>query len=380
MSKRIIFITGTRADYGKLKPLISETSKNRIFEVSVFVTGMHMLESYGYTLNEVKKDFPNIIYTFVNQNNKNQLDEILSKTILGLADYVREINPKLIIIHGDRVEALAGAIVGSLNHILVAHIEGGEISGTIDDSIRHAITKFSHIHFVANSESKQRVLNMGESPNTVFEIGSPDFEVMFSKQLPTLDDARTRYSIPFEEYSIVMFHPVTSELANLRNDATELVDFINESKGNYIIIKPNNDPGTEMIQEVYEKKLDFSKCRYFPSIRFEYFITLLKNAEMIIGNSSAGIREAPYFGIPTLNIGTRQKGRSKNSDIYNLKAEKGILLSTFNEIRRVKRVSVSQEFNSDSKEKSSKRFIDILNQDNLWRINVQKTFNDNFEN
>ena len=380
MNKRIIFITGTRADYGKLKPLISEISKNHSFEVSIFVTGMHMLESYGYTLNEVKKDFPNLIYTFVNQNNKNKLDEILSKTISGLADYVREINPDLIIIHGDRVEALAGAIVGSLNHILVAHIEGGEISGTIDDSIRHAITKFSHIHFVANSESRKRVLSMGESPNTVFEIGSPDFEVMFSKLLPTLDDARIRYSIPFEEYSIVMFHPVTSELANLRNDVIALVDFINESKGNYIIIKPNNDPGTEKIQEVYEKKLDFRKCRYFPSIRFEYFITLLKNAEMIIGNSSAGIREAPYFGIPTLNIGTRQKGRSKNSEIYNLKANKEILLSTFTEIRRVKRVSISQEFNSDSKEKSSKRFIDILNQDNLWRINVQKTFNDNHEN
>jgi len=203
---------------------------------------------------------------------------------------------------------------------------------------------------------------------------------MFSKLLPTLDEARTRYSIPFEKYSIVMFHPVTSELANLRSDVIELVDFINESKGNYIIIKPNNDPGTEIIQEVYDKKLDFSKCRYFPSIRFEYFITLLKNAEMIIGNSSAGIREAPYFGIPTLNIGTRQKGRSKNSDIYNLKAYKEILLSTFTEIRKIKRVSISQEFNSDSKEKSSTRFIDILNQDNLWRVNVQKTFYDNLEN
>src|SRR6478609_6671196 len=162
MRKKILFLTGTRADFGKIKSLISILENHSTFEVFVFVTGMHLQETYGYTLIEIERCGFGNIYTFENHTHETTMDLTLAKTIEGLSAYVKSCNPDMIVIHGDRVEALAGAIVGSLNNILVAHIEGGEVSGTIDELIRHAISKLSHVHFVANDAAKNRLIQMGE--------------------------------------------------------------------------------------------------------------------------------------------------------------------------------------------------------------------------
>ena len=376
MNKKIVFLSGTRADFGKQKPIITEAIKNIDFSVTIFTTGMHMLSKYGYTFEEVKQNFPNFVYGFVNQNHNSHLDEILSKTVLGFSDYVREIGPDLIVVHGDRVEALAGSIVGSLNHILVAHIEGGEISGTIDDSIRHAISKFSHIHFVSNNISKNRLMSMGELSSSIFEIGSPDFDVMSSNNLPTVREALDHYEIPFQDYSILLFHPVTSELKSLEHDTRELVEAVIESERNFIVIHPNNDPGTEIIQKAYKEIYNSEKFRFFPSIRFEYFLTLLKNADLIIGNSSAGIREAPFFGVPTINIGTRQFGRSANIDIANVLPEKKKILSALKKIGGKESIMKSNEFGFDPRQSSSDKFMEVLRNPEIWKIDVQKIFNE----
>ena len=147
--QKIIFLTGTRADFGKQKSLIKTVYDHEKFSVSLFVTGMHLEKEYGYTYEEVLSDFPKNIYTFKNFHRKNSMDEILANTIIGFTKIVKKINPDFIVVHGDRVEALAGAIVGALNNIRTVHIEGGERSGTIDESIRHSISKLSHIHLVA---------------------------------------------------------------------------------------------------------------------------------------------------------------------------------------------------------------------------------------
>ena len=184
-TKKIVFVTGTRADFGKLKSLMKIIQSDNQFELHVFVTGMHMLAKYGYTCEEVEKaNFTNI-YKFINQNVSDGMDHVLAKSILGLSDYVREINPDMIIVHGDRVEALAGATVGALNNVLTGHIEGGEVSGTIDELIRHAVTKLSHAHFVANNEAQKRLLQLGEKPEATYIIGSPDIDVMNSNSLPS---------------------------------------------------------------------------------------------------------------------------------------------------------------------------------------------------
>jgi UDP-N-acetylglucosamine 2-epimerase (hydrolysing) len=153
----------------------------------------------------------------------------------------------MIIVHGDRVEALAGAIIGSFNNTLVTHIEGGEISGTIDELIRHAITKLSHIHFVSNKEAEKRLIQMGELKNSIFVIGSPDVDIMYSDNLPSIEETTEHYEIPFDDYSILIYHPVTTELETLGNDINEVVSATIESDRNYIVIYPNNDAGSDII-------------------------------------------------------------------------------------------------------------------------------------
>ena len=190
--KKIVFLTGTRADFGKLKPLIDKVSNSQMFESFIFATGMHTLSKYGSTYNEIEKyDYHNI-FVFMNQTHTTDADIILANTITGFSNFVKEISPDLIIIHGDRIEALAGAIVDSFNNILVAHVEGGELSGTIDESIRHTITKLSHLHFVANADAKRLILQLGESKNNIFVIGSPDIDIMKSNKLPSITELNTR--------------------------------------------------------------------------------------------------------------------------------------------------------------------------------------------
>ena len=215
--KRILFLTGTRADFGKLKPLIRQTDDAPEFEARIFATGMHMLSRYGSTINEIRKAGFQNIFTFINQDasyNK-RMDLVLATTIEGLGHYLHEFPADLLVVHGDRVETMAGATVGALSNTLVAHIEGGELSGTVDELIRHATTKLSHIHFVANEEAKRRVIQLGELEDSVYVIGSPDIDIMLSDSLPTFDEARRRYNIPYSEYGLFCYHPVTTELDKL---------------------------------------------------------------------------------------------------------------------------------------------------------------------
>lgn len=253
MKKKILFLTGTRADYGKLKSLMKKVDDNPKFDLYVFVTGMHMLSKYGSTYIEIEKDGFNNLYKFINQGSNSGMDIALSNTILGLSNYVAELKPDLIVIHGDRLEALAGAIVGAFNNIKVAHIEGGEVSGTIDESIRHAITKFSHFHFVANEEAKNRVVQLGEKKEFIYVIGSPDIDIMYSNDLPSIEKVKERYDVEYSNYSILMYHPVTTEVERLRENIRNLVNAIIESKLQYIAIYPNNDIGSDIILNEYKR-------------------------------------------------------------------------------------------------------------------------------
>ncbi|NLP58155.1 UDP-N-acetylglucosamine 2-epimerase [Lutibacter sp. B1] len=369
--KKIIFLTGTRADFGKLKSLIQILQNHHQIEPYIFVTGMHMLQQYGYTLIEVEKSGFKNISTFKNYTHETSMDLTLAKTIEGFSAYVKKINPDLIVVHGDRAEAMAGAIVGSLNNILVAHIEGGELSGTIDELIRHSISKLSHIHFVANKEAKERLLQMGELEASIKIIGSPDVDIMFSNQLPSLKEVKKYYEIPFENYAIAMLHPVTTEIKYMKQYAENFAEALINSEKKYVVIYPNNDLGSSTIFSAYENFSGNKNFRVFPSIRFEYFLTLLKNADFIIGNSSAGIREAPYYGIPTINIGTRQENRSFHSHIVNTGYGVNEILKAIN-TNPVKE-TVAKKFGNGS---SAVKFMESLKSKELWSMNHQKQFKD----
>lgn len=371
--KKVVFLSGTRADFGKLKSLITILQKSDFFEVSVFVTGMHMLKKYGNTIHEIEKSGIKNIYPFINHDNIDHMDRNLSKTIDGFSHYISEVSPDLIIVHGDRIEPLAGAIVGSLNNILVGHIEGGEVSGTIDELIRHSISKLSHIHFTSNNEAKNRLIQMGEYKESIFNIGSPDLDLMNSKKLPELLFVKNYYEIEFNNYSILIFHPVTTEKEKLHNQIKVLVDSILESQLNYIVVYPNNDLYSDLILNEYKRFENISRIKMFPSIRFEYFLVLLKHCKFIIGNSSTGIREAPYYQIPTINLGSRQNNRVVSNSIKSIELIKEDILNAINEVSELEVKQRDVDFGNGE---SDIKFLSILKSKELWKISNQKQFRD----
>ena len=373
MNKKILFLTGTRADFGKIKSLITVLDAHQDFEVFVFVTGMHLQKEYGYTLIEIERcQFKNVL-TFENHTHETTMDLTLAKTIEGLSSYFKEVHPDLIVVHGDRVETLAGAIVGSLNNTLVAHIEGGELSGTVDELIRHSVSKLSHIHFVSNDGAAKRLMQMGEMQSSIYTIGSPDIDIMFSNDLPSLETAKEYYQIPFADYAVVMFHPVTTEFNEMERYADDFVNALLEDHHNYVVIYPNNDLGSQYIINTYQKLKENPRFRVFPSLRFEYFLTLLKNAQFIIGNSSAGIREAPYYGIPIINIGTRQQNRAVHADIVNVDYTKN---SISNAMLLIDTHQVQTSLSDFGQGNSAALFLNSLTNKTIWSINHQKQFRD----
>jgi UDP-N-acetylglucosamine 2-epimerase (hydrolysing) len=373
MTRKILVITGTRADFGKLKPLMLALESSPEFDLHVFVTGMHTLSRYGFTQEEVRKvGFKRITY-YINQVLREPMELILANTISGLSRFVHEHKPDMIIVHGDRIEALAGAIVGAITNTLVSHIEGGERSGTIDEHIRHAVSKLSHIHLVANKEAETRLRQLGENPENIYVIGSPDLDAMFSPELPKLDQVRKRYEIFFEEYGIVLFHPVTTELESLSKNAEDFVSVLLESKKNYVVIYPNNDEGSDKIFDAYKRLENNSRIRILPSLRFEYFLTLLKHAKFIIGNSSAGIREAPAYSVYTINVGTRQDNRFSHESIIDVSYGKKDILEVIDKISTLKTPKSSNYFGDG---KSTEHFLEIINKAKTWETSTQKVFYD----
>ena len=371
--RKILFITGTRADFGKIKSLISSVEAHEEMEAYVYVTGMHLLQQFGNTYEEVLKENYKNVYIAYGTMVTNNMSHNLGNTVTMITGYVENIKPDMIVVHGDRTDALAGAIVGAFNNIAVAHIEGGELSGTIDESTRHAISKFAHIHFVCNESAKTRLIQMGEEESRIFVIGSPDIDVMMSDKLPSLEEAKNRYDINFEEYGIFMYHPVTTEYDSISDKIKCVVKALEESKKNYIVIYPNNDMGSELIINEYARFKDNCRIKTYPSLRFEHFLTLLKNADFIIGNSSAGIREACIYGIPSIDIGSRQQGRySKEiSNIQHVEHNSKDILEAINNIADY-RIEGSHYGFGDSTQK----FMDIISEEDLWNRELQKRFVD----
>lgn len=372
-SRQVLFLTGTRADFGKMKPLIRSVQAAPGLEASIFATGMHMLERYGSTVREIRKAGFDNVFPFINQDASvhSQMDLVLGNTIQGLGHYVRECRPDLLVVHGDRIEALAGAIVGSLNNILVAHVEGGEVSGTIDELIRHSVSKLAHVHFVSNPVAERRLIQMGEEPSAIYVIGSPDIDIMLSDALPPLAEVKAHYDIGFDDYAVLLYHPVTTSLAGLRQGVREVLTAAVASQICFVVIYPNNDSGSEIVLEEIRAHLVSPRFRILPSMRFEAYLTLLRHARFILGNSSSGIHEAPVYGVPTLNVGTRQRNRFQHESILPLEENAQAILAA---IARLPRRYPPTHFFGDGN--SASRFMAVLRDPAFWDRPRQKQFVD----
>ncbi len=373
MKRRVLFVTATRADFGKLKPLMQAVERSENFECLIFVTGMHMMSRYGLTVDEIYKErFTNIL-SYMNQIHGEPMEMVLANTIHGLSRYLHECPADMIVVHGDRVEALAGAIVGAMRNTLVAHIEGGELSGTVDELIRHSVSKLSHLHFVANEKAAERLRQLGESSDQVFVIGSPDIDVMLSNNLPSLAQVKEYYQIAFDRYALVLLHSVTTEPAGQQERAQQFVTALLESNLDFVVIYPNNDPGSDLILEQYQRVENNPRFRVFPSLRFEYFLTLMKHAAFVIGNSSAGVREAPVYGVPSINVGNRQHNRFCHDSIIESGFEHSALLSAIQRAIQMPRMEPCHHFGAGD---SAACFIEVMQKETTWTTPTQKQFND----
>ena len=371
MTRSILFLTGTRADFGKLEPL-AIAARDAGFKVSFFVTGMHMLESYGLTKLEVQRVENITVHEFVNQQEGDPQDMALAKTITGFSDYVRRTSPDLVILHGDRVEALAGALVAATNYIRSAHIEGGEVSGTIDEIFRHCNSKLAYCHFVSSEQAAKRVRALGEPPELIFTIGSPELDFHARSSGVSIEEVKTHYDIKYNDYGICIFHPVTSETATMGQQAESLYNALEKSQRNFVLILPNNDPGSPEIIDIINT-MPTDRFRVIPSMRFSYFSELMKNASALIGNSSAGVREAPFLGIPSLDIGSRQTNRSLAPSVVACDAMNTTAIEDFLQNHWGKNHAPHGGFGHGQ---AADRFVETLSNDAFWNHSLQKRFHD----
>ncbi|MDC0430922.1 UDP-N-acetylglucosamine 2-epimerase [Paracoccaceae bacterium] len=370
-NQSLLFVTGTRADFGKIEPL-ARAAVQHGFEVSFFVTGMHMMHSYGLTKLEVQR-LPDVtVHEFLNQRPGDPQDVILAKTMLGFSDFVVEKKPDLVLVHGDRVEAMACALVCATNYIKCAHIEGGEVSGTIDEVFRHCNSKLAYCHFVSSKSAGKRVQALGEAEETIHVIGSPELDFHSQASGFSIEEVRAHYQIDPSDYGICILHPVTSETNIMRQQASDLFEALKGSGKYFVVIRPNNDPGSEDIIAVIDA-LPKSQFKVIPSMSFGRFSELLKNAACIVGNSSAGVREAPFLGVPSLDVGSRQSDRAFGPSITKADAGQQDKIARFLQQNWHSRHPRQTEFGHGN---ATRKFIDILKSDAFWQRSMQKYFND----
>ena len=371
MSRHLLFLTGTRADFGKLQPL-AEAARDAGHRVSFFVTGMHMMSRYGLTRNEVRRMPGVTVQEYENQQEGDPQDLTLARTVTGFSAHVQDTRPDLVVLHGDRVEALAGALVAATNYIRSAHVEGGEVSGTIDEVFRHCNTKLCTHHFVSSEAAARRVRALGEPEETIHVIGSPELDFHARPSGVTLDEVRARYAIPFADYGIATFHPVTSEQDTIGQQAADLFGALAASGRSFVVIAPNNDPGSQAIFQVLDR-LPPDRFRLLPSMRFAHFSELMKNAACMVGNSSAGVREAPFLGLPSLDIGTRQANRSDAPSVTACRAADRAAILGFLGSHWGRQSTPHNGFGQGS---AADRFVATLARPDFWTLSLQKAFRD----
>ncbi len=371
MARSIHFVTGTRADFGKLEPL-AMAARDAGFDVHFFVTGMHMLDRYGLTKLEVARVPGVALHEALNQRDGDPQDMIFAKTLIAFSDYLAEQRPDLVVVHGDRVEAIACALSCATNYVRCAHIEGGEVSGTIDEIFRHCNSKLAHVHFVSSDVAKRRVMAMGEAEADIHVIGSPELDVHKQPSGVTLDDVKQRYAIPFDDFGIAVLHPVTSEASDMGRQARAMFNALQASGHPFVVIHPNNDPGGDAIMEVINT-LPADQFRHLPSMRFAYFSELMRHAAIMVGNSSAGVREAPFLGLPSIDIGTRQTNRALAPSVISCAADDRATITRAMADHWGHRTAGDTGFGQGA---AADLFVQTLNAPDFWTKSLQKRFVD----
>ena len=365
---KVSILTSARSDFGLLKNLIHEIKKDKKFSVSVIASGSHFSKKFGETYREIIKDKIKIDQKIVFKSISDDVDgisKIFGKCVEKTTKILKKTNPDLLIVVGDRYEILASVISANFLKISVAHIHGGELTfGAIDDAFRHSITKMSHIHFTANKVYRQRVIQLGENPKNVHVVGGLGVDSLMNTKLLTKSELEKKYNFIFRKKNfLVCFHPETSSNVSTKKQINEILSALKELKDSLIIFTmPGADLGNKIIKKEIKKFVKINKNSFFrESLGQVNYFSFLRQVDAIIGNSSSGILEMPYFKKATLNLGNRQFGRLCSQSVINIRIKKNDILKSIKKISLpnfYKRMKNSKKFYG--KGGSSKSIVKIL--------------------
>jgi UDP-N-acetylglucosamine 2-epimerase (non-hydrolysing)/GDP/UDP-N,N'-diacetylbacillosamine 2-epimerase (hydrolysing) len=335
--RKICVITGTRAEFGLLKPVMEKIHASDLLELQVIATGMHLLPEHGSTVSEIESaNLPvhSRIPMIVSGDDKPAMTLSIGLGIISFTQVFSRLNPDIVLVLGDRFEIFSAAIAASFSGHVVAHMSGGDtLQAGYDEYVRHSLTKISHIHFPSTKNSAERIMRLGENPDRIFVVGSTALDTILNKKLPSRADLREKYPLlPDHEFALVIQHPISTDhlLAGRQMEIT--LNAIQESGLRIIVIYPNNDPGGRRIIEVIDQYQEQypGQILAFKSLPFEDYLGMLGIASVMVGNSSSGIIESSSFHLPVVNIGDRQKGRERADNIIDVPHDKNAIKNAIN--------------------------------------------------
>ena len=374
--KKILIITERRADFSRFKPIIKLIQKDKKLDYQLIVTGIHLVKKYGYTINEINKEKFKIFSKFKMFDNKyflkndgSEMVRAIGKVFLNISKLIKKSKPDLILSGFDIAANFAISVAGAHMNVPVAHIQGGEVSGTIDESLRHATSKFSNFHFTANKETKNRLIRLGEIPKNIYPVGCPSIDALLSEKLLSKQSIIRKFKIDLKEkFLLVIQHPVTSE-QNTLFQIKQTLSVIKNSNMQHLVVFPNNDAGSKKILQEIKK----ANINYVPTLTLTEYRTLLSGKMILLGNSSSGVHEAASFKVPVVNIGSRQNGRYKPSNVINVNYNKKEIAKAIKKVnsksfyKKIKKIK-----NPYGDGKSAIKIIKIIKKLNLKNFNTQK--------
>lgn len=319
--KKIAYVSGTRADFGLMTPVLKAVRASAKLELCLYATGMHLMPEFGETINHIRSEFPEarIIDAVFAKDQKTGTAEFTGRFLEKLTQEFKKNRPDFILILGDRAEALSIAVASLYLGIPTGHLHGGEKTATVDEIARHAITKLSSIHFLATDESARRIQKMGEEDWRIHVVGAPALDIILNEKLPTREELCRELGIYSKKrFLLVIQHPVSEETENAARHAEETIAAVKKTGLPAVIIYPNTDAGGRKIIEVIEKEKNNPLFHIFPSLEYKTFLALEREAAVWIGNSSGAMIESSSFKTPVVNIGIRQAGRERGENVIDV--------------------------------------------------------------
>jgi GDP/UDP-N,N'-diacetylbacillosamine 2-epimerase (hydrolysing) len=386
--KKICFVTGSRAEYGLLKPLMWKIKEEGNWKLQLIVTGMHLSHEFGNTYKQIEQDgffIDKKVEMLLSADTGYAVIKSMGVALIGMADALEILQPDLLIVLGDRFEILATVEAALILKIPVAHLHGGEVTeGAYDDAMRNAITKMSHLHFAATESYRKRIVQMGENPDKVFTVGAIGLDSIHHLQLLGKDEfeATIKHKLQVNNY-LITFHPETLASRNSAENFKELLTAIKkQAESFFIFTKANADNGGREINVLIDKYVEKNpkSSIAFTSMGQRLYLSAMQYITAVVGNSSSGILEAPSFKIATINIGNRQKGRIQAGSVVNCTAIEAEILNAFKKIKEPAfKAHISTTINPYGDGNTSTRIINILKQINLQDLPVKKFFDLNHD-